>query len=77
MSGKKCEKKAMDIHVYELKVNLPILVYSSADREYVSDISFPSDNKGHIHFLKLEFWEICMTLKALTKWSLLEFFVSV
>ena len=67
----------MDIHVYELKVNLPILVYSSADREYVSDISFPSDNKGHIHFLKLEFWEICMTLKALTKWSLLEFFVSV
>lgn len=32
MSGKKCEKKAMDIHVYELKVNLPILVYSSADR---------------------------------------------
>ena len=25
-------KKAMDIHVYELKVNLPILVYSSADR---------------------------------------------
>ena len=25
-------KNAMDIHIYELKVNLPILVYSSADR---------------------------------------------
>ena len=32
--------------------NLPILVYSFADRQYVSNTLFLSDNKGHICFLQ-------------------------
>ena len=35
-----------------MKVNLPILVNSFADREYVLNIPFLSDNKGHVHLLQ-------------------------
>ena len=35
-----------------MKVNLPILVNSFADREYVLNIPFLYDNKGHVHLLQ-------------------------
>ena len=57
-----------------MKVNLPILVNSFADREYVLNIPFLYDNKGHVHLLQDWILEICLTLKAFAKCSLLHLF---
>ena len=50
MSGNKCEKRAMDMHVYEGE--FANFGKESVDREYVLNIPFLSDNKGHVHLLQ-------------------------
>ena len=61
-----------------IKVNLPILVYSFADRQYFADrLYFYQITKATFAFFKLEFWEICTMLKVLAKWSLMDFFLGV
>ena len=71
MLGNKCEKKQMwkkaaDIHVFEGEFTK--FWYIDLQIDNVSNISFLSDNKGHIHFLEAWIFDIqrrffCVTHK--------------
>ena len=61
-----------------MNVNLPILVHKVLQRDNMfQKFHFYLITKATFTFFKLEFWEICTTLKALAKGNLLDLFLGV